>query len=55
MSKDPKNFSKHLEKSSKYLEISRIYALKKVFLNPLGQKFLQRELKSMLEARDCLH
>ena len=50
MSKYPKKCSKYLEKSSKYIEISGIFVLKnKPILNPLGQNFPQRGLKSMSE------
>ena len=42
-----KSFSKYLEKSSKYLEVSRIFALKiSRFFNHLAQNFPQREVKS---------
>ena len=43
MSKCPKTVSKYLE-----IELW-LACLKKAFLNPLGQKFLQRELESMSE------
>ena len=50
MSKYPKKFSKNLEKSSKCIEISRIFVLKnKPILNPIGQNFPQRDVKSMSE------
>ena len=47
MSKYPKKVSKNLEKSSKCIEISRIFVLK--IMNPIGQNFPQRDVKSMSE------